>query len=206
MRRLAIPQSAGTFATPAPAERDLNEGARRRKCIIRQSVFPQKGKGGSRPLLEPHDRDALPSDLIGEVLLDAIAQKDKNAHGQNIQHRVIALEGGGLGVLGLPAFVKALRKIKIARYCLAIVAKKHTPLGRRHERFLGLRLLGLISCPTRPWERRRPSSLRPPPTTGRRRPYPWQRGHPGKGRIAARLAHPVGAVLARRLRLGAVAA
>ena len=56
--------------------------------------------GGSRPLLELHDRDAEPFGLVGEILLDAIAREDEDAHGQHVQHGVVALEGRGLGVLG----------------------------------------------------------------------------------------------------------
>ncbi len=56
--------------------------------------------GGLRPLLELQDRDAELLGLVGEVFLDAIARKDENAHGEHVQHGVVALEGCGLGVFG----------------------------------------------------------------------------------------------------------
>jgi hypothetical protein len=57
-------------------------------------------EGGSRPPLELDDRDAELLGLVGEVFLDAIAREDEDAHGQHVQHGVVAFEGRGLGVLG----------------------------------------------------------------------------------------------------------
>ncbi len=54
----------------------------------------------SRPLLELHDRDTQLLGFVGQVLLDAIAREDEDAHGQHFEHGVVALEGRGLGVLG----------------------------------------------------------------------------------------------------------
>ena len=56
--------------------------------------------GGLRPLLELQDRDAELFGLVGEVFLDAIAREDENAHGQHVQHGVVALEGCSLGMFG----------------------------------------------------------------------------------------------------------
>ena len=57
-------------------------------------------RGGSRPPLELHHRDAELLGLVGEVFLDAIAREDEDADGEHVQHSVVALERCGLGVLG----------------------------------------------------------------------------------------------------------
>ena len=62
--------------------------------------YPESKEGGSRPLLELHDRDAKLLGLVGEVFLDTGSGEDKDPDREHIQHRVVALEGHGLGVLG----------------------------------------------------------------------------------------------------------
>jgi hypothetical protein len=63
-------------------------------------ISPRKEKGGSRPFLELQDRDTQLLGLVGEVLLDAVAREDEDAHGEHVQNGVVALEGCGLGVPG----------------------------------------------------------------------------------------------------------
>ena len=65
-----------------------------------RNQFGRRVIGGLRPLLELQDRDAQLLGLVGEVFLDAISREDENAHGQHVQHGVVALEGCGLGVFG----------------------------------------------------------------------------------------------------------
>ena len=70
------------------------------RILYQSERYEKVGSGGSRPPLELHHRDAQLLGLVGEVFLDAIAREDENAHGQHIQHGVVALEGCGLGMLG----------------------------------------------------------------------------------------------------------
>ena len=68
-------------------------------------------KGGSRPLLELHDWDTQLFGFVGEVFLNAIAREDQNAHGEHVQHRVVTLEGRGLGVFGPVGLESDLRDL-----------------------------------------------------------------------------------------------
>src|SRR5580658_11313626 len=80
---LGLTSPRHTSTLPTPAGRSRTQGSRRSRAATP----------------EPPNRDAELPGLVGEVVLNAGAREHHDADRQNVEHRVVAFERGGLGVL-----------------------------------------------------------------------------------------------------------
>jgi len=67
--------------------------------VLIQHHFAVGGRRSRAAVPEPPDRNPELPRLVGEVLLDAGSGEDHDPDRQYLQHRVVTLEGRGLGVL-----------------------------------------------------------------------------------------------------------
>src|SRR5258706_2885224 len=84
--------------------------------------------------------------LVGEVLLNARAGKYQDADRQHVEHLIVALEGGSLGVLGPVGLKGDLRNLAVIGPAGSdtLCALRRTAVQQHHVRMLGVDLIELV--------------------------------------------------------------